>query len=159
MKINFIVLIVLLAVVFYAGMKYDEDLNFISNLNELNINNPGVGELDEFNHQKEICHDTVKENLRRREIRSPVSFSHNIIETKVFNDIEEANEYKTKYSSFNLADPICKNKNYIQIVSVLVEIKYKNPLVEPLTGMSIEKESTVFSCDGDGKLVERGRNC
>jgi len=90
-------------------------------------------------------------------------FSYKILEAKVFNNTKDAEEYaKTKVtppSSYLICDEKIKQQGLIpskKIISVLYEIRLKNPLQICIGAcMTIEKLTDVIYCDNDGNVLKK----
>lgn len=116
---------------------------------------PTQTELSYEEKAKELCIERVKEDYRTQKIKSPIDFSYTILEVKEFDSLAEAAEYRKKYTTVDLADPLCWEQSVSKVVAVMGEIRYGN-FVEPLTGTRIDKETTVMLCNENGEYLERG---
>lgn len=104
---------------------------------------------------RNLCIEKVKEDLQIQKIKSPVDFSYSILEVKEFDSMGEAEDYRKKYTTFNLLDPLCEGQKVSKTIAVLFEIRYTDA-VEPLTGMGIDKETGAKLCNEKGEYLIRG---
>lgn len=105
---------------------------------------------------RNLCIEKVKEDFQIQKIKSPKDFSYSILEVKEFDSMEEAENYRKKYSTFEFFDPLCEWQRVSKTIVVMFEIRYGENYVEPLTGIKIDKETGALLCNEKGEYLIRG---
>jgi len=168
--LGLILVILLVAFIYQSKLvkKSEEKIDSMkfSEMNPIQINKEAISNMFQSsqtssaeNQAKVLCRNKIIDNLEVQKIKSAIDFSYSVLEVKEFETMPGAEQYRKKYTTFDLSDPLCKNQNPTKIIAVMYQLRYSGIESEMIVKTQIDKETIVVLCDENGEYLKRGYSC